>query len=103
VNDVDFNWSETLLDEEDIRAERAWQRGQLDAIHKAREFGTQFCVMRGTELIALSDSEVTELERKGRENLARLDRQIAEFIEQTSGALVLNDAPTKDENFGKRR
>jgi hypothetical protein len=95
VNDVDFNWTEDFLDQEDVRAERAWQKGQLEAIRKALEFETQFCVMRNGQLVALSDFELTELERKGRENLVRLDSQIAEFEEQSSGALVLNDEPTR--------
>ncbi|MDB6058542.1 MAG: hypothetical protein JWO95_2386 [Verrucomicrobiales bacterium] len=95
MNAVDFIWSDTLLDEEDIRAERAWQKGQLDAIGKARQFGTRFCVVRDEKLVALSDTELTDLEQKGFANLERLDRQIAEFQDQSTAALVLNDAPVQ--------
>lgn len=100
---IDYLWSDDLLGEEDFRAERAWHLGQLDAIHKAREFGTRFCLMRDKKLVALSDSELDELELKGRENLARLNARITEIENEKSGALVLKDAPRKTSDSGKDR
>lgn len=96
MTNVSYNWSDDLLELEDYQELRAFQNAQLDAIHRARRFGTTFVVEREGGLTALSPDQTVELERQGEQRLAELSRKIAELrtSQPDHAALVLNETPT---------
>ena len=74
---VDYNWSDEILDVEDYKELRAFQKGQLDAIRRARQFDSEFAVMRDGKLVALRPNETLDIEKRGEEHLKELNAIIA--------------------------
>jgi hypothetical protein len=74
---VDYNWSDDILDVDDYRELRAFQNAQLDAIRRARQFDSEFIVLRDDKVVALRPDETIEIERRGEERLRELSQIIA--------------------------
>jgi hypothetical protein len=86
-------WDESILDVEDYRAERALQRGALEALRRARRCGTDFVIREQGQVRSLRPQETAPYEKLMLENLDRLNRKIAELESQSPGSLSLNDKP----------
>lgn len=92
------DWDESILDVEDYKVERALTNAALDAIHRARRFGTDFIVEEDGHAKALKPDQTAPYEQRFLEDLERLNRRIAELEGQAPNALSLNDrAPAKPE------
>ena len=87
------DWDESFLDVEDYQAERALQRGALDALHRARRCGTDFVIWENGRVRSLKPAETAPYEKQMLENLDRLNRKIAELQAQNPSALSLNERP----------
>jgi hypothetical protein len=74
---VDYNWSDDILDVDDYKELRAFQNAQIDAIRRARQFDTEFIVLRDDKVVALRPDETFEIERRGEERLRELNQIIA--------------------------
>ena len=74
---VDYNWSDDILDVDDYKELRAFQNAQLDAIRRARQFDSEFIVLRDDKVVALRPDETIEIERRGEERLRELSQIIA--------------------------
>ena len=79
---VDFNWSGDILDVDDYKELRAFQNAQLDAIRRARQFDSEFIVLRDDKVVALRPDETIEIERRGEERL----RELSQIIARLQGA-----------------
>jgi hypothetical protein len=86
-------WDESILDVEDYRAERALQRGALEALRRARRCGTDFVIREHGQVKSLRPQEAAPYEKLMLENLERLNRKIAELQGQSASALSLNERP----------
>ena len=89
------DWDESLMDLEDYQAERALNRAALDAIHRARRFGTQYVIWEDEGVKRLGPDETGSHEKVLLENVERLNRKIAELQAQTPNPLALNEKPEK--------
>ena len=87
------NWDETFLDLEDYQVERAATRAALDAIVRARRFGTRYVVWEDGGVKSVRPEDTGPYEKRLLENVERLNRKIAELQAQNPDALALNDAP----------
>jgi hypothetical protein len=87
------NWNESFLEIEDYQTERALTNGALDAIRRARRFGTDFVVEEDGRVKSLRPEETAPYERRLLEDLDRLNRKIAEIQAQRPNALSLNETP----------
>jgi len=87
------DWDESILDVEDYQVERALTNAALDAIRRARRFGTDFIVEEDGQPKSLKPNETAPYEQRFLEDLERLNRKIAELQVQEPNALVLNDKP----------
>ncbi len=87
------DWDESILDIEDYRAERALQRGALEALRRARRCGTDFVIREDGQVKSLRPQEAAPYEKFMIENLERLNRRIAELEGQSSGPFSLNERP----------
>jgi hypothetical protein len=74
---VDYNWSDDILDVEDYKELRAFQNAQLDAIRRARQFDSEFVILRDDKVVALRPNETLDIERRGEERLKELNQIIA--------------------------
>ena len=74
---VDYNWSDDILDVDDYKELRAFQNAQLDAIRRARQFDSEFIILRDDKVVALRPDETIEIERRGEERLRELSQIIA--------------------------
>ena len=74
---VDYNWSDDILDVDDYKELRAFQNAQLDAIRRARQFNSEFIILRDDKVVALRPDETFEIERRGEERLRELNQIIA--------------------------
>jgi hypothetical protein len=74
---VDYNWSDDFLDVDDYKELRAFQNAQLDAIRRARQFDSEFIILRDDKILALRPHETLDIERRGEENLKHLNETIA--------------------------
>jgi hypothetical protein len=74
---VDYNWSDDILDVDDYKELRAFQNAQLDAIRRARQFDSEFIILRDDKVVALRPDETFEIERRGEERLRELNQIIA--------------------------
>jgi len=74
---VDYNWSDDLLDVDDYKELRAFQNAQLDAIRRARQFDSEFIILRDDKVVALRPNETLDIERRGEERLKELNQIIA--------------------------
>ena len=84
-------WDESILDVEDYRAERALQRGALEALRRARRCGTDFVIREHGEVKSLRPQETVPHEKLMLENLERLNRKIVELEAQSPSSL--NERP----------
>jgi hypothetical protein len=80
-------WDESFLDIEDYQVERAMTNASLDAIHRARQFGTAFVVEEDGRPKPLRPDETAPYEKRLLENLDRLNRKIAELEKQSPSSL----------------
>ena len=69
--------------------------GALDAIHRARRFGTDFVVEEDGKTRSLRPDETAPYEKHLIENLERLNRKIAELQGQSGQTFSLNERPEK--------
>jgi hypothetical protein len=88
-------WDESFLDVEDYQVERALTNGALDAIHRARRFGTDFVIEEDGKTRSLRPDETAPYEKHLLENLEGLNRKIAELEGQSPSSLSLNERPEK--------
>ena len=89
-------WDESIPDAEDYRAERALQRGALEALRRARRCGTDFVIREDGRVKSLRPDEAAPYENVMLENLERLNRKIAELEAHSPGALSLNEKPNPE-------
>jgi hypothetical protein len=88
-------WDESFLDVEDYQVERALTNAALDAIRRARQFGTDYVIWEDDRVKSLKPNETGPHEKELLEELERLNRRIAELQAQQPNALELNDKPDK--------
>jgi hypothetical protein len=74
---VDYNWTDDILDVDDYKELRAFQNAQLDAIRRARQFDSEFVILREDKVVALRPDETHDIERRGEERLQELNQIIA--------------------------
>jgi DNA-directed RNA polymerase specialized sigma24 family protein len=84
---------DSILDIEDFQVERALANAALDAIKRARRFGTDFVVEEEGTPKSLRPDETGPYEKRLLEDLDRINRKIAELQAQKPDALSLNDKP----------
>ena len=89
------SWDESILDAEDYQVERALTNGALDAIRRARRFGTDFVIEEDGRTKSLRPEETVPYEKRLLEDLERLNRKISELQGQSSQPYSLNDRPEK--------
>lgn len=89
------DWDESFLEVEDYQVERALTNGALDAIQRARRFGTDFVVEEDGKTRSLRPDETAPYEKHLIENLERLNRKIAELQGQSGQTFSLNERPEK--------
>jgi hypothetical protein len=87
------NWDESFLDLEDYQVERALTNGALDAMRRARQFGTDFVVEEEGKPKSLRPEETAPYEKRLLEDLDRLNRKISQLQCNSSGPLSLNEKP----------
>jgi hypothetical protein len=89
------DWNESFLDLEDYQAERALNRAGLDAIHRARRFGTKYVIWEDGRMKCLGPEETIPYEQRLLEQVEGLNRKITELQSQNPNTLALNDKPEK--------
>lgn len=89
------DWDESFLDLEDYQAERAMQNAALDAIRRARRCGTGYVIFEDGQMKALKPNETEPYEKRGLQNLERINRKITELQKLSPEALALNDRPAQ--------
>jgi DNA-directed RNA polymerase specialized sigma24 family protein len=89
------NWDESFLDVEDYQVERALTNGALDAIRRARRFGTDFVIEEDGRAESLRPDETASYEKRLLEDLDRLNRKISELQGQSGQPFSLNERPEK--------
>ncbi len=89
------DWDESILDAEDYKAERALQRGALEALRRARRCGTDFVIRESGQVKSLRPDEAAPYEKLMLDNLERLNGKIAELEDQSPSPLSLNERPEK--------
>jgi len=88
-------WDESILDVEDYQVERALTNAALDAIRRARQFGTDYVIWEDDRVKSLKPTETVPHEKQLLAELERLNSKIAELQAQHPNALELNDKPDK--------
>jgi hypothetical protein len=86
-------WDESFLDAEDYQVERALTNGALDAIRRARRFGTDFVIEEDGKPKSLRPDETAPYEKRLLEDLDRLNRKILELQGQSGQPFSLNERP----------
>jgi DNA-directed RNA polymerase specialized sigma24 family protein len=89
------DWDESFLDVEDYQVERALTNAALDAIRRARRFGTDIVIEEGGRTKSLRPEEIAPHEKRLLEDLDRLNRKIAELQTQSGQPFSLNERPEK--------
>ena len=89
------DWDESFLDLEDYQVERALTNAALDAIRRARRFGTKYVIWEDERVKSLGPEETAPHEQRLLENVERLNRKIAELQAQQPNALELNESADK--------
>jgi hypothetical protein len=89
------DWDESFLDVEDYQVERALTNAALDAIRRARRFGTDFVIEEGGKTRSLRPEETAPYEKRLLEDLDRLNRKISELQGHSSQPYSLNERPEK--------
>jgi hypothetical protein len=88
-------WDESILDVEDYQVERALTNAALDAIRRARRFGTDIIIEEGGRTKSLRPEETAPHETRLLEELDRLNRKISELQGQSGHPYSLNERPEK--------
>jgi DNA-directed RNA polymerase specialized sigma24 family protein len=89
------DWDESILDVEDYQVERALTNAALDAIRRARQFGTDFVIEEDGKTKCLRPNETAPYEEHFLEDLDRIDRKIAELQARQPNGLELNERAEK--------
>jgi hypothetical protein len=89
---------ESILDIEDYQVERALTNAALTAIHRARQFGTDFVIAENGKTKCLRPNETAPYETRFLEDLERINRKIAELQAKQPNALELNERVEKPKN-----
>jgi molybdenum-dependent DNA-binding transcriptional regulator ModE len=89
------DWDESFLDLEDYQVERALTNAALDAIYRARRFGTDYVIEEEGRAKSLGPNETEPYEKRLLEKLEKLNRKINEIAAQTSNPLSLNEKPDR--------
>lgn len=92
------DWDESFLDLEDYQVERALTNAALDAIRRARRFGTKYVIWEDECVKSLAPNETGPHEQQLLENVERLNRKIAELQAKQPNALELNESAEKPKN-----
>jgi len=87
------NWDESFLDVEDYQVERALTNAALDAMRRARRFGTDFVVEEDGKAKSLRPEDTAPYEKRLLEDLDRLNRKISELEGNSSWLFSLNEKP----------
>ncbi len=93
MNEKIEHWDESILDMEDYQVERALTNAALDALRRARRFGTDFVVEENGRAKSLRPEETAPYEKRLLEDLDRLNRKIAELQGQMPSDFSLNEGP----------
>ena len=88
-------WDESFLDLEDYQVERAATNAALDAIYRARRYGTDYVIWENDRVTALKPDQTEPYEKQLLADLDRLNRKIAELQAQQPNALALNERPNR--------
>ena len=83
---------ESTMDVEDLQVERDLQLAAVDAIRRARRFGTFYVIREDEQIKEIPPDKTGPYEVRLLANAARLDRRIAELQPHGQNA-VLNDRP----------
>ena len=89
------DWDESILDVEDYQVERALTNAALTAIHRARQFGTDFVIEEDGKTKCLRPNETASYEKRFLEDLDCINRKIAELQAKQPNALELNERAEK--------
>jgi hypothetical protein len=89
------DWDESILDVEDYQVERALTNAALDAIHRARQFGTDFVIEEDGKTKCLRPNETAPYEKRFLEDLERINLKIAELQAKQPNAIELNEKEKK--------
>jgi DNA-directed RNA polymerase specialized sigma24 family protein len=92
------DWDESFLDLEDYQVERALTNAALDAIRRARTFGTKSVIWEDERVKLLGPEETKPDEQRLLENVERLNRKIAELQAKQPNAFELNERAEKPKN-----
>jgi len=92
------DWDESILDVEDYQVERALTNAALTAIHRARQFGTDFVIEEDGKTKCLRPNETAPYEKRFLEDLERINCKIAELQAKQPNALELNESAEKPKN-----
>jgi len=87
------DWDESFLDLEDYQVERAANNAALDAIRRARSFGTNYVIWEDGHLKEVPPKQTEPYEKQLVEHVEKLSRKIAELQAQNPEALALNERP----------
>ena len=85
--------TDDFLDVEDFQVERALQHAALDAMDRAKRYGTGFVVWENDRVRILKPDETGECRQRATQNLERLNRKIADLQKLSPESLALNDRP----------
>jgi hypothetical protein len=88
-------WDDSFLDSEDYQVERALTNAALDAIRRARQFGTKYVIWEDERVKSLAPDETGPHEQRLLENVERLSGKIEELQVQKANALELNERAEK--------
>ena len=83
-----------MMDVEDLQAERDLNLAAVDAIRRARRFGTFYVIREDEQVKRIPPDKTAPYEERLLANAARLDRRIAELQSQPQN-VVLNDSPSE--------
>jgi len=89
------DWDESFLDLEDYQVERAANNAAIDAIRRARRFGSKYVIWENDRVKEVPPEETGPYEKALLESVERISAKIAELQAQKPNALELNDKPDK--------
>ena len=71
------DWDESFLDLEDYQVERAANNAAIDAIRRARRFGTKYVIWENNRVKEVPADQTGPYEQSLLQNVERLSRKIA--------------------------
>ena len=89
------DWDESFLDVEDYQVERAANNAAVDAIRRARRFGTNYVIWEDDQVKEVPPHKTESYEKVLLENIKRLNCKIAELQTKRPTPLELNENPEK--------